>query len=51
MVTRINEWKTLANHISCECNSDQWWINFGSYENGNVSQVLWMIQRLRVMKS
>ena len=51
MVTGINEWKTLANHISCERNSDQWWINFGSYENGNISQVLWMIQRLRVMKS
>ena len=36
MLTRINELKTLAKHISCECkckfdgrkcNSDQWWNN------------------------
>ena len=36
MITRINELKTLAKHISCECkrkfdvtkcNSDQWWNN------------------------
>ena len=36
MITGINEWKTLTNHISCEfkctfdgrkCNSDQLWNN------------------------
>ena len=40
MLTGINEWKTLTNHISCECecrfdgrkrNSDQWWNN-GKYQ-------------------
>ena len=36
ILTGINEWKTLTNHISCECecrfdgrkcNSNQWWNN------------------------